>query len=480
MNDLVACYVRVSTSEQAEKGYSIPEQKERLSKFCESMGWKGHIFYVDPGYSGAKLERPALQNLISDVENGKIRKVIVFKLDRLSRSQKDTLTLIEDIFLQNGTDFVSMTENFDTSTPFGRAIIGILSVFAQLEREQIKERMSIGKVGRAKEGRWFGGGTPPVGYDYDTEKGLLTVNEFEKIQVREAFTLFLAGASLRKIQLVFYEKGYSHKSGKWSTKTLRNVLRNPVYIGKVRWKGEIYEGVHEPIISEETFNAAQILLKTRAEDYSHTGKRIGNSVYYLTGLLKCANCGAGYHIFSHRSRKTAPYVKYYGCYSRTKRARHMIKDPDCKNKNWKADRIEGIIFDEIKKLAIDEGAIRRIKGAERSEIPLKISAIEKEMEKLKNQKSRLLDLYAVEGISLDEVKEKSREVKDKIERLQKESSDLQEQSSKLPEASALELVNSFEGILSRGNFDEIRLVLTTLIEYIEVDRENLLIHWNFT
>lgn len=129
----VGIYIRVSTQEQANEGYSIQAQKERLISYCKAKDWHIVDIYTDGGYSGSNLDRPGIQKLIADIE--KIDMVLVYKLDRLSRSQKDTLYLIEDIFLKNNVDFVSMNESFDTSTPFGRAMIGILSVFAQLERE---------------------------------------------------------------------------------------------------------------------------------------------------------------------------------------------------------------------------------------------------------------------------------------------------------------------------------------------------------
>ena len=140
---MIALYERVSTEKQDREGHSIPEQKERLEKYCSVYGWKDFAHYTDAGFSGAKTDRPALNKLLEDIEKGRVKKVLVYKLDRLSRSQKDTLWLIEDKMLANDCDFVSISENFDTSTPLGRAMIGILAVFAQLEREQIKERMSM-------------------------------------------------------------------------------------------------------------------------------------------------------------------------------------------------------------------------------------------------------------------------------------------------------------------------------------------------
>lgn len=146
--------------------------------------------------------------------------VLVWKLDRLSRSQKDTLYLLEDVFLANGCGFVSMLENFDTSTAFGRAMVGILSVFAQLEREQFKERSAIGRVGRAKAGLFHGGGYAPIGYDYYTKEDGgqgLVVNEYEAMQVREVYRLYLAGWAVHKIQVYMHER-YTTKNGCWASR----------------------------------------------------------------------------------------------------------------------------------------------------------------------------------------------------------------------------------------------------------------------
>ena len=131
----------------------------------KSQGWSDYELYADPGFSGKNLERPAIQKLIKDCEDGKIDTVLVFKLDRLSRSQKDTLYLIEEVFNNNEVGFISVRESFDTTTPFGKAMIGILSVFAQLERETILERTRIGLKKRAENGYWRGGGKTPFAYD---------------------------------------------------------------------------------------------------------------------------------------------------------------------------------------------------------------------------------------------------------------------------------------------------------------------------
>ena len=169
----VCGYIRVSTDLQAEKGYSLGEQEERLKAYCKSRNWDLVKIYADPGYTGANLDRPALQEMIRDIKAYDV--ILVNKLDRLSRSQKDTLYLIQDIFQPVNCSFVSMEESFDTSTAIGIAMVGILAAFAQLERTQIKERMKMGKQGRAKKGLWHGGKQVPIGYDY--KDGQLIKNE---------------------------------------------------------------------------------------------------------------------------------------------------------------------------------------------------------------------------------------------------------------------------------------------------------------
>lgn len=197
LNNIVDLYIRVSTSEQAEEGYSVAEQEERLRNYCAAYNYTIHAVHIDPGFSGASLNRPGIKKVMDDVEHGRCKKVIVWKLDRLSRSQKDTLILLEDVFLANDCHFISLLESFDTSTPFGRCIVGILATFAQMERENIKMRTMMGRQARIKEGH-FHGSRCPTGYTfkYSPDGTLLSndleVNPYAAKLVHEAYRLFLA------------------------------------------------------------------------------------------------------------------------------------------------------------------------------------------------------------------------------------------------------------------------------------------------
>lgn len=482
----VALYPRVSSQEQATEGYSIGEQIERLTKYCEAMGWEVYKIYTDPGYSGGNTDRPGLQAMLSDVRDGKVDKVVVYKLDRLSRSQKDTMLLIEDEFLAHGVDFVSMSENFDTATPFGRAMIGILAVFAQLERENIKERTMIGKEARAKEGKWGGGSSEPIGYRYNVAKDLLEVDDYEAMQIREAIDLFLKGTPLRTIETIFLEKGYTFigRSGvpnTWDPKRFRYVFANKTYLGYIKHHDQWYKAEHEPIIDEETFNKLQKLLEQRAEDYKKTGLKPGAQTTYLGGLLRCAHCGAKY---TKQQGGTKKYGRlwYYVCYSRNKKVKKMIKDPNCKNKNWRMEELDAMIFDEIKKLAIDPEYMTKLKQDKKDRLdsePNKIDILEKEIKAIDDQISRFMDLYGIGKFTIDQVSDKVDPLNEKRNALAHELNKLNAESGKLSEEEAIEIVNSFDDILERGDFNEIRLTIESLIYYIELDNDDVIIHWKF-
>ena len=474
MKKRVFLYVRVSTQEQAKEGYSIDEQIERLKDYCKAMGWIIVKIYTDAGYSGASTDRPALQDMLRDIETGKGNSVVVYKLDRLSRSQKDTLSLIEDSFLAHKVDFVSMTENFDTSTPFGRAMIGILSVFAQLEREQIKERMGMGKEGRAKEGKWHGGGFTPIGYNYID--GHLEINEYEAMQIREIHKLYQEGKAFIAIDGIFHDRGYTQKHGKWHVKRIKEAMFNELYLGKITYNGQTYEGVHEPIIDLETFNKSLAIYNSR--DYSNC-KNHGRTTY-LGSLIYCKSCGARYGATTHVDRQYNKEYRYYSCYSRRKTSRNMIKDPNCKNKNYRREELDKMIFDEISHLAKDPTHIHEIRQRNFSDdAKQKEILIRKEIAKIDAQKSRYMDFYAIEEYTMEEVQAKTKPLNEQKRKLEQELIALTDGKSAITEQEAIGLVESWEDVLNEGDFEQIRMLINSLIERIEIDNNDVDIYWKF-
>lgn len=323
---IAAIYIRVSTDSQAEEGYSIDAQKEQLSAYCVSKGIKNYEFYIDGGWSGSNIERPDIQRLIKDVKENKISHVIVYKLDRLSRSQKDTLYLIEDVFNPYGVDFVSLNESMDTSTPMGRLMLGILSAFAQLERENIRLRTRMGMKERVKSGLWMGGGRIPFGYDYNKEKGILVPNK-DAEKVRQVYKLYIEGRSSQDIANLL-----GLKYDKLATQIL---VRKSNY-GIIEYNGEEYQGKHEPIISKETYDLAMKCMLERSKVKANT------SEYLLTGLIYCGKCGA-----KMRYQKWGDKGSKLVCYSQQKSKPYLVKDPDCDQEKIWCDEVEEVVIKSI-------------------------------------------------------------------------------------------------------------------------------------
>jgi site-specific DNA recombinase len=248
-NKRAAAYLRVSTDEQAESGYSLQLQRERTTAQVAAKGWELHNVYEDAGHSGGTLDRPALKEMMGDIAAGKIQAVVVYKLDRLSRKQKDTMYLIEDIFLRQGVEIVSISESLDTSSPTGRAMIGMLSVFAQLELDTITERLSGGRKQKAKTGG-YSGGNSAIGYTRERGTKMLRTDNEKTDTVRRAFELHDAGLKLQQTADKLNEEGHTTKQGARfnPTQVMRILKRRKLYEGTYSYSGVTADGQHAPII----------------------------------------------------------------------------------------------------------------------------------------------------------------------------------------------------------------------------------------
>ena len=388
MKKRVFLYVRVSTLEQANEGYSIKEQESRLRAYAESKDYQIIKVYTDAGQTGANLNRPAMQEMIKNITS--VDLVLVYKLDRLSRSQKDTLYLIEDVFLKNGVDFASLNESFDTSTPFGRAMIGILSVFAQLEREQIKERTHTGRIGRAKDG-YYHGGSPnkaPTGYDYID--GKLVVNEYEAACVKFIFNEYLKGKGQGKI-FEDVEKKYPNIIANEST--IRKILVRPIYKGVIIFDKQEYKGRHTPLVSEKNFDEVQGIISKKASKY----RKDSNVNYILSGLLYCGYCGARLSGKAGKKLKSGETMKYYICYSRRGTPKHMMTADNCIKKFERKEKLEEEILNRVKKINIEmvESSINNRDSSD------ELTALSNKVKEIDKQISKLVDLFTVGTIPID-------------------------------------------------------------------------------
>lgn len=391
----VILYLRVSTEAQFEDGYSIAEQKERLLAYCKAHGWIVVAIYVDPGHSGSNLKRPGITALMEAVEKKTADAVLVYKLDRLSRSQKDTLYLIEDVFLPNDTDFVSMQENINTATPFGKAMIGILSVFAQLEREQITERTMMGRTGRAKEGKWHGGGSHPIGYDYID--GKLKVNKEEAKQVQKVYSMYLRGHTITDISLKM--KDYKTKHGDWSNlQTIAGVLDNELYAGTVHFRDARTPESHDAIISPKLMARVQYMRERNKKDNFQPKE----SIHLLTGFVRCRHCKARYF-----AKKNPNGSIFYCCHSRAKKNKKMVKDQNCRNRNWRKAELEEVVESRVKELIENPRRINEIIKKSRAENDSAkenlSSAIKEELDGINAEIDRLMDLYKHDQVPVAEI-----------------------------------------------------------------------------
>jgi site-specific DNA recombinase len=473
----VAIYVRVSTTNQVEEGYSIDEQKDKLSSYCHIKDWSIYNIYTDGGFSGSNTERPALEQLIKDAKKKLFDTVLVYKLDRLSRSQKDTLYLIEEIFIKNGIEFLSLQENFDTSTPFGKAMIGLLAVFAQLEREQIKERMQLGKLGRAKSGKSMMWARTSYGYDYHKETGTVTINELEAIAVRDIFNSYLAGISITKLRDKLNDK--YPKTPNWHYRIIRGILANPVYCGYNQYKGRIYPGNHEPIITEEIYNKTQEELKIRqiaAAEFSNNPRPF-RAKYMLSGIAQCGYCGAPLQITLGTIRKDGSRNIRYQCKNRFPRTTKGVTiyndNKKCDSRFYEKSDVEENVIQQISKLQNDPKVIDGLFAD--LETTIDRDACIKQIEVLSRKVSRLNDLYIDGLIALDELQTKNAEIINQRSLLEKELENdpaIKHQERKRDMRQTLSTDDIFT-----MDYEQQKVIVRALINKVQVTAESIKIKW---
>lgn len=256
----VALYTRVSTEDQAKEGFSLGAQKERLEAYCLARDWSVAARYVDDGHSGRNIRRPAYQRMMMERDGWDA--ILVIKMDRIHRNARNFMDMMDNLRAWE-KDFVSATESLDTSTAMGRFVMDIIQRIAQLESEQIGERVYMGMSQKAKVGPGILGFHPPLGYDFS--EGKLVPNETEAAVVREIFERCAAGRTLEEIAVDLNEEGLRTKRKTiWTPIKVFRIVHNPVYAGFLRWDGFLRKAEHEGLVTIEEFNEAQELLRSRA------------------------------------------------------------------------------------------------------------------------------------------------------------------------------------------------------------------------
>ncbi len=290
-----AVYTRKSTEDGLEQEFNtLHAQREACEAYVLSQAGEGWSLvpklYDDGGFSGGNLERPALNELLTDIEQGRVDVVVVYKIDRLTRSLADFAKLVERFDARN-VSFVSVTQAFSTTTSMGRLTLNVLLSFAQFERELTAERIRD-KFAASRRKGIFMGGCPPLGYDARDRK--LIVNEAEAKRVKHIFELYLELGSIAKLRRALEQQGISSKSwvsstgkqkggSRWSVGSVRHILRNRIYIGDVTYKDEIHPGQQEAILPIELFETVQA--KLDESRVNHHRKRTIGSEHLLNGLI---------------------------------------------------------------------------------------------------------------------------------------------------------------------------------------------------
>jgi len=355
-----AIYTRKSTEEGLEQEFnSLDAQRDSGEAYIASQkheGWQCHPeHYDDGGFTGGNMDRPALRRLLADIETGKIDCVLVYKVDRLSRSLLDFARMME-VFEQHNVSFVSVTQQFNTATSMGRLVLNVLLSFAQFEREMISERVRDKIAASRRKGKWSGG-MPILGYTVKDTK--LIVNEVESQRVRQIFELYLEYQSLLATVTELNRRGWTTK--RWTTKkgtqrggkqftknSLYSLLTNVTYVGKIKYKDEVHNGEHEAIVPDNLFQHAQTLLQRNG----HTGGRAVRNKHgaLLRGLLRCGPCGCAMsHTYTSKGNRR---YRYYVCGTAQQRGWS-----ECPSPSVPAGEIERFVVEQIKCIGRDPAVI---------------------------------------------------------------------------------------------------------------------------
>ncbi len=305
-----AVYCRVSSDERLDQSFnSIDAQKEAGHAFIKSQSHEGWIAvaddYDDGGYSGGNMDRPALKRLLADIERGQIDIVVVYKIDRLSRSLADFARMV-DVFDQHRVSFSAVTQQINSATSMGRLMLNVLLSFAQFEREVTGERIRDKIAASKAKGMWMGG---PLPLGYDVNNRLLVINEVEAKLVRRIFDDFVAMRSATLMAKAYCAEGVLTKGGKPFTKqTIYKMLHNRMYLGEIVHKGQHFPGQHQAIVTQTQWDAVHALIATDGIERRRATNDHQSEPVLLRGLLFTSD---GERLVPSYTRKKGKTYRYY-------------------------------------------------------------------------------------------------------------------------------------------------------------------------
>ncbi len=467
---IVAIYCRVSTTEQAEEGYSIGEQERLLIEYCEKQGYKVYKTFCDAGISGKDIKhRPAMTQLLEEAYEKKFNMVLSWKINRISRKLGDAIRIIE-ILEKNGITYRSYSEPFETATPAGKMQFQMMALIGEFERNTIAENVKMGMCAKARSGEWCGGASP-LGYDWQVMEGYenavrkkskLVINEKEAEVVKIMFQEYANGKGYKAIVNSLNKQGYkSKKNNCFSVAQLRSILTNPVYIGKVRYnvrrdwsekrRGNINptpiicDGIHEKIIDESLFYKVQYMI----EQKQGKPNRVFDGEYPLTGILKCPKCGAGMVMSgttNYLKDGTKKRIFYYACGAWKNKGTGV-----CTSNAIRVEKANAVVYRELDKLFNNENIIKRVVKKVNEQNIQKMKMAKKGVEKLEtdltlleNRRKKIFEAYEDSLITSEEFLNRKKVLDEETELLRQNKEEAlillaQEHRKEIP----YELVNEF-------------------------------------
>lgn len=491
----VSLYARVSTEEQKEN-FSLGSQLDLLKKHVSDNRYEIYDEYVDGGYSGTSYERPEFQRLLDDARKDKFELILVYRIDRFFRNNKQLLTIVDELE-KFGVGLKSITEPFDTSY-LGKFVLSLFGSIAQLERDTFMERSRLGKLRRAKEGYYSGAQPCKFGYNYNPETKKLEINEKEAKIVKAIFKIYNEpDSSLLKTTRKLRALACKTKEGRlFACDRVHDILRDETYTGKwyankhdsrkgrksnIKPREEWIEVEVPQIIPEQIFERAQELLQAR-RNYSERNAKYN---YLLQGLVKCGDCGntiagtADKQIQKIKGKTYGPYFKlYYRC-------THFVKNKfeklvNCRLKYIQAKDLEEVVWNEIEKILqkpeLIEKAIQqkdKIKVKSRDALKQELESIATQQEGLRKEEERILEAYRQNIISIEQLKtqiEDIRQTRENLEaRRQEIKSRLQAGDIKTDIKAAVDYVTKIKQGISKFTYDTKKKILRLLNTRITVN-----------
>jgi site-specific DNA recombinase len=466
----VCLYSRISTDEDHQPT-SLTTQRERLERYCQAMeDWQVVCAFEDQA-SGVTLDRPGLQQALERARERRFDLLLVYRVDRLSRKVRQLAALAEELD-QLEIILKSATEPFDTGSAAGRMMLQMLGVFAEFEHATIVDRVTAGLERRVREGKWMSG-RAPYGYRRDKETKLLVPDEVCAPVVKRIFQLYAEAklgttAIARKLEA---ETAPAPRKQGWSPNALRLILANPAYRGLIRWNDDLHQGLHEPLVDEQTFERAQAILARRHKDAS---LRRGNPTeFLLSGLVRCGHCDRAY-VGSSAHGNGGRYT-YYACSTRYK-----YGPSKCNGERLPKEQLEDAVLGQLAGVYRDQRLIEQAlaDAAERSErdrpqLEEALAGCRAEIARTERKLERYYEAFETGDLSAADCHERVHGHRARLETLREQEGALNRRlathGDKPPDTAALaKLADRLDDVIASESPEQAKELLRLLVKEIRV------------